>query len=102
MVIISYFLAFSITDSENTYSWSWFLACIRVGVTQRKDLCLISDSHPSIIATVNDTYSGWTEPDAYHRFYICHLANNFNIRFKDKTLKDLMCRAAMESKVKKI
>ncbi|KAL6334650.1 hypothetical protein AAG906_019513 [Vitis piasezkii] len=26
---------------------------------------------------------------------------NFNTKFKDKTLKDLMCRAAMESKVKK-
>ena len=30
-----------------------------------------------------------------------HLASNFNTKFKDKTLKDLMCRAAMESKVKK-
>ena len=30
-----------------------------------------------------------------------HLASNFNTKFKNKTLKDLMCRAAMESKVKK-
>ena len=33
---------------------------------------------------------------------MCHLVSNFNTKFKDKTLKDLMCRAAMESKVKKI
>ena len=26
-------LAFSIIESENTDSWSWFLACIRVCVT---------------------------------------------------------------------
>ena len=29
-----------------------------------------------------------------------HLASNFNIKFKDKTLKDLTCRAVMDSKVK--
>ncbi|KAL6341074.1 hypothetical protein AAG906_032189 [Vitis piasezkii] len=51
---------------------------------------------------VNETYSRWTEPNAYHRFCMRHLASNFNTKFKDKTLKDLMCRAAMESKVKKI
>ncbi|RVW84296.1 Serine/threonine-protein phosphatase 7 long form-like [Vitis vinifera] len=91
-------LAFAITKGENTDSWSWFLACIRVGVTQRKGLCLISDRHPGIIAAVNETYSGWTQPDACHRFCMRHLASNFNTKFKDKTLKDLMCRAAMESK----
>ena len=94
-------LAFAITEKENTYSWSWFLASIRVGVTQRKGLCLIYDRHPGIIAFVNETYSRWTKSNAYYRFYMCHLACNFNTGFKDKTLKDLMCRAAMESKVKK-
>nr|CAN83615.1 hypothetical protein VITISV_011368 [Vitis vinifera] len=49
-------------------------------------------------AAVNETYSRWTKPDAYHRFCMRHLASNFNTKFKDKTLKDLMCRAAMESK----
>ncbi|RVW43332.1 hypothetical protein CK203_070261 [Vitis vinifera] len=94
-------LAFAITEGENTDSWSWFLACILVGVTQRKGLCLISYRHPGIIAAVNETYSGWTQPNACHRFCMRHLASNFNTKFKDKTLKDLMCRAAMESKVKK-
>ena len=31
---------------------------------------------------------------------MCNLASNFKTRFKYKTLKDLLCRAAMESKVK--
>ena len=77
------------------------MACIKVGVTQTKGLCLISNRHPGIIAAINETYSRWIEPDAYHRFCMCHLMSNFNTKFKDKTLKDLMCRAAMESKVKK-
>ena len=94
-------LAFAITEGENTNSWRWFLTCIRIGVTQRKGLCLISDHHPDIIAAVNGIDSGWTEPNAYHRFCMRHLGSKFNLRFKDKTLKDLMCKAAMESKVKK-
>ena len=77
------------------------MACIRVEVTQRKGLCLISNRHPSNIAVANETYSGWTKPDAYYRFCMRHLVSNFNTKFKDKTIKDLMCRAAMESKVKK-
>ena len=77
------------------------MACIKVGVTQRIGLCLIYDRHPSIIAVVNETYSGWTESDAYYRFCMHHLVSNFNTKFKYKTLKDLMCRAARESKVKK-
>ena len=62
---------------------------------------MIYHRHPSIIVVVNDTYSGRTKPNAYHRFCMRHLASNFNTRFKDKTLKDPMCSAAMESKVKK-
>ncbi|RVW35600.1 hypothetical protein CK203_112562 [Vitis vinifera] len=50
-------------------------------------------------AVVNETYSGWTQPDACHRFCMHHLASNFNTKFKDKTLKDLMCRAAMETEI---
>ncbi|RVW29435.1 Serine/threonine-protein phosphatase 7 long form-like [Vitis vinifera] len=61
-----------VLKGENTDSWSWFLACIRVGVTQRKGLCLISDRHPGIIAAVNETYSGWTQPDAW----CSYLTNN--------------------------
>ena len=51
-------LAFAITKSEYINSWSWFLACIRVGVIQRKGLYLIFDGNPSLVDVVNDTYSG--------------------------------------------
>ena len=65
-------------------------------------MCLISDHHLGTIAAVNETYLGWIESNAYYRFCIRYLVSNFNTKFKDKTLKHLMCRAAMESKVKKI
>ena len=51
---------------------------------------------------VNETYSIWADRDAYHRFCMHHSVSSFNTRFKYKTLKDLMCRTALESKVKKI
>ncbi|XP_021769465.1 uncharacterized protein LOC110733685 [Chenopodium quinoa] len=35
--------AFAIVEGENTSSWSWFLSCIRVHVTDREGLCVISD-----------------------------------------------------------
>ncbi|XP_021727185.1 uncharacterized protein LOC110694320 [Chenopodium quinoa] len=55
-------LAFAVVEGENTSSWSWFLGCIRVHVTQRDGLCVISDQHPGIIAAMNDPNVGFTEP----------------------------------------
>ncbi|RVW58989.1 Serine/threonine-protein phosphatase 7 long form-like [Vitis vinifera] len=94
-------LAFALTEDENVDSWGWFLACIRNRVTQRRGLCVISDRHPSIMAAFADVYLGWSEPNAYHRIYMRHLASNFMTRFKDKCLKQLLCRAALETKVEK-
>ncbi|RVX03887.1 hypothetical protein CK203_021664 [Vitis vinifera] len=48
-----------------------------------------------------DVYLGWSEPNAYHQICMCHLASTFMTRFKDKCLKQLLCRAALETKVEK-
>ena len=88
-------LTFSITEGENFDSWGWFLACIRNRVTQRTRICVISDRHPVIMAVVSDPHLGWVEPSAYHKICLRHLASNFMTRFKDKLLKNLVCRAAL-------
>lgn len=49
-------LAFPIMESENKDSWGWFIHCIGVKVTQRHDLCLISDRHTGILMVMNDDY----------------------------------------------
>ena len=77
------------------------MACIRNRVTQRRGLCVISDSHPGIMVAFVDVYLGWSEPNAYHQICMCHLASTFMTRFKDKCLKQLLCRAALETKVEK-
>ena len=95
-------LAFSITEGENIDSWGWFLACIRNRITQRTGICVISDRHSCIMATMSDPHLGWDAPYAYHRISMCHLASNFMTRFKDKLLKNLVCRAAVATTLQKM
>ena len=64
-------LAFSITEGENIDSWGWFLACIRNRVTQRTEICVISDRHLGIMAAMSDPHLGWDAPYAYHRICMC-------------------------------
>ena len=78
-----------------------FLACIRTTVTHRRGLYVISDRHLGIMATMSDVHLGWFEPYAYQRVCMHHLANNFMTRFKDKILKNLMCRAISATKIEK-
>ena len=94
-------LAFAITEGENTDSWGWFLACIRNHVTQRPGICVISDRHPGIMAAMADPHLGWATPFAYHRICMRHFASNFMTRFKDKILKNLVCRATLASTERK-
>ena len=90
-------LAFAITEGETIDSWRSFLACIRNRVTQRKGICVIFDRHPGIMVAMSDPHLGWAAPSAYHKICMCHLASNFMTRFKDKLLKNLVCRAALAS-----
>ena len=90
-------LAFAITEGENTGSWGWFLACIRNRVTQRTGICVIYDSYQGIMAAMTDPHLSWAAPSAYHKICMRHLTSNFMTRFKDKLLKNLVCRAALAS-----
>ena len=93
-------MAFTLIEGENIDSREWFLACIRTRVTHRRGLYVISDRHLGIMAIMSDVHLGWSKPYAYHRVCICHIASNFMTRFKDKMLKNLMCRAALATKIK--
>ena len=53
------------------------------------------------MAAMTNVHLGWTEPYAYHRICMHHLANNFMNRLKDKILKNLVCRAALTTEVGK-
>ena len=53
------------------------------------------------MATMTDPHLGWAALSAYHRIYMRHLASNFMTRFKDKILKNLVCKAALASTKRK-
>ena len=77
------------------------LACIRNRVTQWMGICVISYRYSGIMAAMNDSRLGWAASSAYHRICMSHLASNFMIRFKDKLLKNLVCRAALATTQRK-
>ena len=60
-------------------------------------ICVISNKHPGIMVEMIDPDLGWATPSAYHRICMRHLASNFMTRFKDKLLKNLVCRVALAS-----
>ena len=59
-------LAFVIVEEESSDSWFWFLYTLRSQVTQREDICLISDRHVGIQATIRDPSVGLNSPYAHH------------------------------------
>ncbi|KAA0066827.1 uncharacterized protein E6C27_scaffold271G001850 [Cucumis melo var. makuwa] len=89
-------LAFAIVEGENASSWSWFLYALRQYVTDRDGICLISDRHRGILAAINNEEIGWSEPQAFHRYCLCHVASNFNNKYKSKQLKDLVFKADID------
>ena len=85
-----YALAFAVVESENKGSWKWFLSCIRRYVINW-NLCIISDRHGGIIKAIKED-SIWQPPNGHHWFYLRHVTSNFNQRYKDKRLKNLIMR----------
>ena len=64
-------------------------------------ICVISDRHSGIMAGMSDPHLGQATPSAYQRICMHHLASNFITRFKDKLLKNLVCRVALASAQRK-
>ncbi|RVW13498.1 hypothetical protein CK203_095250 [Vitis vinifera] len=53
------------------------------------------------MATFANVHLGWSAPNAYYQICMRHRSGNFMTRFKDKCLKQLLCRATLETKVEK-
>ena len=47
------------------------------------------------MAAMSDPHLGWVASFSYHRICMPYIASNFMTRFKDKLLKNLVCRAAL-------
>ncbi|XP_062086147.1 uncharacterized protein LOC133792255 [Humulus lupulus] len=97
-----YPIAFAVVEIENKDSWSWFLDLLNV------DFKIENSNHWSFIADkkkgLEQALKGlWDEgvPEAEHRHCARHLEKNFSKIFRDKTLKDLLWKAAREVTIRR-
>ena len=89
-------IAFAIVEGETLPAWSWFLSNIRMHVTDKQGICLISDRHRSIKSAIDNEAIGWSRPHAYHVYCIRHIANNFNYRFKNMKQKQQLVKLGLK------
>ncbi|KAH1257812.1 hypothetical protein GmHk_03G007691 [Glycine max] len=87
-------LAFAVVEGETLTAWSWFLAHLREHVTDKNEICLISDRHVSIKSVVANETLGWQPPHGYHVYCVRHIANNFNRKFNNAKQKEMFKKLA--------
>ncbi|KAH1241951.1 hypothetical protein GmHk_07G019402 [Glycine max] len=87
-------LAFAVVEGETLTAWSWFLAHLREHVTNKNDICLISDPHASIKSVVANEALGWQPPHGYHVYCVRHIASNFNRKFNNAKQKEMLKKLA--------
>ncbi|KAG5549551.1 hypothetical protein RHGRI_014768 [Rhododendron griersonianum] len=73
-------IAFAIVEKEDANNWGWFLSCLRNFVTNRTELCLISDRHTGLLSYIKGDPL-WRPPHAYHRYCARHIGANYMRRF---------------------
>jgi len=79
-----------VVEGETLTAWSWFLAHLHEHVTDKDDICLISNHHASIKSAVANETLGWQPPHAYHVYCVRHITSNFNHKFKNEKQKQML------------
>ncbi|KAF7826557.1 hypothetical protein G2W53_017721 [Senna tora] len=92
-------LAFAIMEKEKESAWHWFLTqlCLHL-VTDRTDICLISDKHQGILNAVHDERLMWHPPYAENVYCVRNLSSNLNKAYKNTKLKKLFVQTARTTK----
>ncbi|XP_062104108.1 uncharacterized protein LOC133815269 [Humulus lupulus] len=92
-----YPIAFAVVEIENKDSWSWFMNLLK------EDCKILNSNHWTFITDkqkgLEQALKGmWEEgvPEAEHRHCARHLEKNFSKVYKEKTLKDLIWKAARQ------
>ncbi|XP_059285067.1 uncharacterized protein LOC132038411 [Lycium ferocissimum] len=70
-------LAYGVIDSENDKSWTWFFEQFKEAYGLRESMCVVYDSHESIIKAVSNVY-----PNVPHFACIWHLWKNVYNKYK--------------------
>ena len=83
-----YPLCYAIVEEESNSNWRWFLHLLHQYVIGgHTGLCIISDRHAAI---KNSMAHEFPEPVGYHRYCSRYFVSNFNTRFKNIVLKNML------------
>lgn len=82
-------VAYSVLESENTQSWTWFLQLLRKAIGTPSGLIISSDMQKGLEAAIMHIY-----PDVEHRECIRHLYSNFKKHFHNEFLNKKLWGAA--------
>ncbi|XP_049386914.1 uncharacterized protein LOC125851176 [Solanum stenotomum] len=94
-------LAFAIVANESMETWSLFLDHLHLHVVKgRRGVALILDRHHGILSSVYNS-PNWQAPFGFHRFCLRHLKANFQKKFKNVILNNLLWAAANHCQEKK-
>ncbi|GFZ05385.1 hypothetical protein Acr_17g0009570 [Actinidia rufa] len=97
-------LAFALVESENYCDWSWFIHNIRhLIVPGMEGVTLISDRHAAIISAVKHEWETTRlgQPIGIHRYCLRHFRSNYQKKFGNVKVKDLIWKAGTAHQVRK-
>jgi len=80
-------LAFAIVEGETNEAMIWFFRLLREYVTPQPKVCLITNRGTTILSTLQSLEVAWEGNGLISVYCICHVACNFNKRFKNAGLK---------------
>ncbi|GJX40501.1 FAR1-related sequence 10, partial [Tanacetum coccineum] len=86
-----YLVAYGIVESENQYSWTWFLTCLGndFDLYTNSNFTFITDKQKGLVPTIAKLF-----PAAKHRFCVRHINENINITWKGGDYKEMLWKCA--------
>ncbi|XP_068497499.1 uncharacterized protein [Phaseolus vulgaris] len=91
-------LPFAIVEGETREALICFFQLLRQYVTPQPNLCMITDRGTGIISALQSEEVGWEGDGLVSVYCICHIASNFNKKFKNVQLKQQLINMAYEMK----
>ncbi|GKD04224.1 ribonuclease H-like domain-containing protein [Tanacetum coccineum] len=91
-----YPVAYGIMESENQYSWTWFLTCLAddFDLYTNSNFTFITDRQKVLVPTIAKLF-----PAAEHRFCVRHINENMNITWKGGDYKEMSWKCATSTTV---
>ncbi|GJU77387.1 FAR1-related sequence 10 [Tanacetum coccineum] len=88
-----YPVAYSIVESENQYSWTWFLTCLAddFDLFSNSNFTFITDRQKGLLPTIAKLF-----PSAEHRFCVRHINENMNLTWKGGDYKEMLWRLTFQ------